>query len=120
MKTIKTIALMALGVMVGVAGFAAPASADEWHGKRYGDRRGQEKVVVVHQRVAQPQRGGLFDRLDINNDGVVSRWEFQKRYGGSRSAQRTFNRADMNESGKLSVREVARAREMIRDLHMRG
>ena len=118
MKTISKASLVALGVMVGVAGFAGTASADDHRG-RHDDRR----VVVVHKDVRvikQPYRGSLFDRLDINNDGRVSKWEFQKRYGNSRSAMRAFYRADMNDSGTLSVREVARASGDLRDLRMRA
>lgn len=125
-KMISRNGLMALGVMVGVAGFAGTASADD----RHDDRRGPEKVVLVQKETVrvvqpghmmrQPVRGGLFDRLDINNDGRVSQWEFQQRYGNSRTAMWAFNQADRNDSGKLSQREVAQARGMLRGLPMRG
>ena len=119
MKTLQKLGLMAMAVMVGATGFAGAASADDHRGYR-DDHREPVKVVVVHKKPMPLRRDGLFDRMDINNDGQVSRWEFQQRYGSKRAAMRTFNRVDVNESGKLTAREVARGAGMIRELHMRG
>ncbi len=115
---ITTKILAATAVMVGAMGMSANAQA--YDGRR-DDNNGRghdvKKVVVVkevrREPVRQVRRDGLFDRLDMNNNGIVSRWEYTNRYGNDRYANRTFNRADVNRDGKLSQREVAAARDTL-------
>lgn len=112
MKTQMKI-LAAVAVMVGTMGMSA-------HAQAYDGRHGRDdvrKVVIVkevrHEPVRQVRRDGLFDRLDMNNNGIVSKWEYKHRYGNDRYANRTFKRADVNNDGRLNPREVAAAREML-------
>ena len=119
MKTpLKTSAFAALAVMVAFAGTTASANAYDGH---RGHGRDVKKVVVVKEVYKQPVRqvrrdglnNELFGRLDMNNNGTVSRWEYAQRFGNDRYANRTFNRADVNRDGKLSQREVAAARDTL-------
>lgn len=124
MKTnLKTTAFAALAVMVAFAGTTASANAYDGHRDR-GHGRDVKKVVVVKEVYKQPvrhvKRDGLFDRLDMNNNGVVSKWEYTKRYGNDRYANRVFNRLDVNNDGKLSQREVAAGRESLWRMTMRA
>lgn len=121
MKILTKMSLAAMAMMVGVGGLAATGNAD--------DHRGPDRhVVVIEKQVVKVQpvrqvavvRGSLFDRLDINNNGRVSRQEFMTRYGNSRSASRAFSQADINRSGNLGPREVANAEGMLMHMRMRG
>ncbi len=120
---LKTTAFAALAVMVGAMGMSANANA---YDNRHDHGRGREvqKVVVVKEVYKQPvrpvKRDGLFDRLDMNNNGTVSKWEYTQRYGNDRYANRTFKRLDVNNDGKLSQREVAAGREALWRMTMRA
>jgi hypothetical protein len=117
-KTVK-MSFMAMAMMVGLGGFTASANAQDF---RHDERREPDVKVVVHQpaHVVAGNRGGLFNRLDINNDGAVSKWEFSHRYGNSRMAMRSFYHIDSNHTGKLSQREVAMGRGVLNELRVRG
>ncbi|RYG59504.1 MAG: hypothetical protein EON60_10225 [Alphaproteobacteria bacterium] len=116
----KTSMLAAAAVMIGAMGMSAKAQA---YDGRHDNNRGREvHKVVVKQVYKQPvktvKRGGLFDRLDMNNNGAVSKWEYTSRYGNDRYANRTFARLDVNRDGKLNQREVAAGRDTL--LRMRA
>lgn len=122
-KSFKRFGFMAAAMVIGASTIAGTASAQDM--RHYGHDNGRgvghvEKVVVIKQPIRQPVRGGLFDRLDINNDGTVGKWEFAQRYGDSRYAMRTFRQIDLNKSGNLSYKEVAMGRGLLQDMRVRG
>ena len=101
-------AALTLGFTTLAAGaMASPRGYTEGYRDGYVNGR-----TVAHATPA----ASLFQRLDRNNNGVISNREFTRHYGNSRATQRTFARLDANHNGVLSQREVATGQRFIAGL----
>ncbi|ADZ71423.1 EF-hand domain-containing protein [Polymorphum gilvum] len=98
MKPLKTIAMAALAA--SVAGIALTAQADERGG--WGGGPGWHGFGAHHMVMGKMQRRGaerLFERFDVNGDGVVTQAEVDERVAAR------FAEADADSSGGVSLDE---------------
>ena len=90
-----------LGVLL-VTMFASPAFADDWKGGGHHDKMGFKDGAFNGP-------GGLFDQIDANHDGVITRAEVKAAHDAM------FNAIDTNHDGYLTREEMAAHRKAQMD-----
>lgn len=98
-------ALMTAGLAAAAAGSAAEAAK----GKGMFDRVDTNGDGTITREEAQAARGAHFARLDTNGDGMISAEEF-----GARTDDH-FSRMDLNGDGEVTREEAQQARKARHD-----
>jgi Ca2+-binding EF-hand superfamily protein len=116
-------------------GYLTKPEAQAGHQAMAGDKRAKFARRLAERGAARPDRGAMFDRLDRNRDGAISRQEFmsaqpqiherrkivmrhgpdgagrphQMRMHGMKMGGRLFETADANRDGRVTLQEATNA-----------
>lgn len=86
---------------------AAKARVDQQF--RAADKNGDGALSPAEARNGMPALAGLFDRVDSNHDGRITRDELEAAYAGrARKSLQAFERADVNHDGVLTEAELVK------------
>ena len=75
---------------------------------------GNSAAPVANSGGRGPHRQRVFDEIDTNHDGVVSRAEYQAWVDGR------FDKFDTNHDGRIDANEIAASPETARRVHQRA
>jgi hypothetical protein len=86
---------------------AAKARVDQQF--RAADRNGDGALSPAEARNGMPALGALFDRIDVNHDGRVTRGELEAAYAArAGKSLQAFDAADTNHDGVLTEAELVK------------
>ena len=70
----------------------------------------RDEFIAIHAARAEERAAEMFERLDVDGDGVLSRDVLEMRRGGGQRGARMIERFDTDGSGGVSAEEFEEAR----------